>query len=292
MNTLKHKMVEYLIKRKYPCAEIVNYYNSEPNIYITHDGTGRDIARLTLDEVKEYYAKITAMPIEEMQSLFNEEFEKHENSLFYNQLEAEADIEHWSKMDEWSIDQAVALYFGKNPYIVNIVRIRQIDNLPKTPAFIKKYESHYQLVQTAINSEALTSRSRKDLESSIIQIKPYDYLNWAASKDIKISENFKRAIMLVSNRPTYEDLEKRVSASNKNYPITLKVAIEVVEELGDSINNIKIEHVEEAIKNVINKNYSSYTSFFTNTKIKEIAKALRSPEQARGGAKKQQPKLL
>ena len=45
--------------------------------------------------------------------------EKEERGRFFNQPHAAADFEHWSKLAHWTLDEAVALSFGKAPERVN-----------------------------------------------------------------------------------------------------------------------------------------------------------------------------
>jgi hypothetical protein len=40
-------------------------------------------------------------------------------ALFFNQSNAAADFRYWGKMACWSLEEAIALSFGKNPHVVN-----------------------------------------------------------------------------------------------------------------------------------------------------------------------------
>jgi hypothetical protein len=48
-----------------------------------------------------------------------EEARREENARFFNLPHAAADFEHWSKMEHWSLDEAIALAMGKAPEIVS-----------------------------------------------------------------------------------------------------------------------------------------------------------------------------
>lgn len=67
--------------------------------------------------------KLEALPPAEIDLLFalarNAELKKTELQRLYNQPRAQADFPQWAKLPRWTVDETVALLFGKNPGLVN-----------------------------------------------------------------------------------------------------------------------------------------------------------------------------
>jgi hypothetical protein len=52
------------------------------------------------------------------------EAERQEKERFFNQPRPRADIRHWSKAAHWTLDEAIALSFGKAPEVVKWEKIQ------------------------------------------------------------------------------------------------------------------------------------------------------------------------
>jgi hypothetical protein len=81
-------------------------------------------------EREQYRIELGSLPPEELQALVDLEYEKlnaerkaksdyEENQRFFNQAGAVADFDYWSRMTYWTLDEAVALSFGKAPEVVS-----------------------------------------------------------------------------------------------------------------------------------------------------------------------------
>jgi hypothetical protein len=97
-------------------------------------------ANKRIQEAEEYQAELCAMLPEKVQALYEQEHEKerHEHEKvrterrveadreeaqrFFNQPGAEADFAHWSK--HWTLDEAIALSFGKAPEVVSWEKVK------------------------------------------------------------------------------------------------------------------------------------------------------------------------
>lgn len=77
-----------------------------------------------------YENELSTISDDELDTLFNETMrnnqaeakgkrELEEKARFFNRANAEADLDHWSKTAYWTLDEAVALTFGKKPRVVN-----------------------------------------------------------------------------------------------------------------------------------------------------------------------------
>ncbi len=71
---------------------------------------------------------------------------------FFNQSEATADFDHWAKATYWSLEEAVALLFGKEPKIVSWEKLKSYQE--KSP-FVNDYRKFRDLARRASASGLL-----------------------------------------------------------------------------------------------------------------------------------------
>ena len=104
-----------------------------------YDDVGEKVERISplLRKAKEYYDELLALPSADLFALEREQTESKgvqgnkptvsdvvNRGWFFEQLDALADFEHWSRAEYWTPDEAVAVSFGKNPNAV----IKALDN--------------------------------------------------------------------------------------------------------------------------------------------------------------------
>lgn len=82
---------------------------------------------------------------------------------FYNMPPAMADFAHWSQMDYWSVEEAVALLLGREPSVVNSASLKKHQTSP----FAQRYTK---LLQIAQRSETLGGSDR---------VRPAAAVDWA-----------------------------------------------------------------------------------------------------------------
>jgi hypothetical protein len=80
------------------------------------------------EEIASYRAELESKPFEELDALYEQEKEKErqaaklnaerERQRFFNHPQANPDFEYWSKAPYWTLDEAIALTFGKEPEFV------------------------------------------------------------------------------------------------------------------------------------------------------------------------------
>ncbi len=132
-------------------------------------------------EIEDYKRTLRNMPESELLTLHKrtlaEDAEqakqtalREENNRFYNLASANADFVHWSKAAHWTIDEAIALSFGKEP---EIVTWQKIEPFKDKSAFVKAFAKRRDLAMRA-------ARWKKfhDL------IPPVTFISWA--KEIQI----------------------------------------------------------------------------------------------------------
>jgi hypothetical protein len=74
-----------------------------------------ELKQKTPEEISELYATMQQEKEESRRNAIKEQ----ESRLFFNLPTADADFDYWSKAAYWTLDEANALSFGKNPTIVN-----------------------------------------------------------------------------------------------------------------------------------------------------------------------------
>jgi hypothetical protein len=94
-----------------------------------------------------------------------------EESEFFDQPDAAADFDHWSKFDYWSLDEAIALILGKAPERVSWEAIAFMCYSP----FVKQYARLRDLTQRAQICQQLVD-----------PIAPAIFLRWAEDRDIPV----------------------------------------------------------------------------------------------------------
>jgi len=128
--------IDYLVARGFPQASGLR---SSPMI----DGLGRtgdpnaEARRRLIAERDAYKEQLGAKSAQEIQALVDAERAKEvaertalaaaqEQTRFFNQPQANADLSYWSKMSHWTLDEAVALSFGRAPEIVNWASVKSL----------------------------------------------------------------------------------------------------------------------------------------------------------------------
>jgi hypothetical protein len=113
----RKEIIEFLVLRNFPPLVLANLSAKLPP-----GGTTTLDRMLRNEERKKYRAEIESLPVDLLQSLFESErvkaltaIQHEEEARFFNQPNAKADFDYWSKAEHWSLDEAIALVFGKAP---------------------------------------------------------------------------------------------------------------------------------------------------------------------------------
>lgn len=88
-----------------------------------------------LKAVHAYERHLRNLPPDELAALYHaeqeavervlaEHYERKDRLAFFSLRAADYDLDHWSRLSLWTLDEAVALTFGKSPKIVNWERIK------------------------------------------------------------------------------------------------------------------------------------------------------------------------
>lgn len=190
-------------------------------------------------------------PKQDIKNLFQEELTKQyiedDQRRFFNTPNAEADFDYWSKMPHWTLDEALALSFGKNPKIVNWAKLEKI--LSYTSPFVQEYARIKELASRAMQWQQLFD-----------PVMPRIFVNWVKKNSIKFPENLAEKVenhhpnlvdwkLLHDNaQKQYEALKStcdKLVAGHNEYSDKIKSLLETKEayekQLKDIISNLQSE---------------------------------------------------
>jgi hypothetical protein len=175
--------IEYLVRRKFPGS------HAPPPM-----GTGAE-AHARWEELMEaitaFRAALLVKKPEELAALVSQEREiegsallvkaqREEAARFFNQPHATADFEHWSKCAHWTLDEAVALSFGRSPETVSWDKIRSCEAISQ---FVQQYARRRDL--------ALRAMAWRLLFDPVL---PGIFLAWAKRTEIDVPPELVHAV--------------------------------------------------------------------------------------------------
>lgn len=193
---------EYLVFRKFPLARALDFPTS------LNDGCGRptQASPQLREALAAYRAELASLSSEEIVSRYNSEKQREyqiavektaqeERERFFNQPYAAADFEHWSRLAHWTLDEAVALSFGKSPERVNWEKILKF--LQLSP-FAVQYSRRREM--------ALRAAQWNQLYDPVL---PGIFLAWAKRLDIDVPSELveavqKRGLQIADWKSLYE----------------------------------------------------------------------------------------
>jgi hypothetical protein len=170
---------EYLLNRRFPHARAML---SPPSL-----SSGRNRNTGPTPEMRErveaYRAEIAALSPQELVARYNAgkqreydeaiaKSEREERERFFNQPHATANFAYWSKMAHWTLDEAVALSFGKAPELVHWQAISKYLALSR---FAGEYQRRREL--------AVRAAQWKQLFDPVL---PGIFLAWAKGLEIEV----------------------------------------------------------------------------------------------------------
>lgn len=168
--------VNFLVDRKFPLA----YVLKRP----FHSGvTQSDIEQHNRDlqEIEDYRKELWDMDDEQFSALLSSQrasalaqyqakVQLEEQQRFFNQPGAVADFVHWSKAAHWTLDEAVALSFGKAPEVVSWGKVKSYVEVSQ---FAREYGRVRDLALRAVPWKKLFD-----------PVMPSIFLSWAKETDI------------------------------------------------------------------------------------------------------------
>lgn len=126
--------------------------------------------RLPEERVREHFAKKIRAVIQEATEVVAD----RESNLFFNAPVAVADVDFWSRAAMWSVEEAAALTFGRNPYVVNWAALKAQD--ATQTSFAAGYIQVVELINRSVQAGIL-----------LTPIRPKAYLEWCRRFDLQVS---------------------------------------------------------------------------------------------------------
>jgi hypothetical protein len=178
--------IDYLISRRFPLSYLLNIAPS-----LSSRGPPPDTRQLRT-EVDSFRSELVALSTPELIARFDEEKEKETQQLrakadqeererFFNLPHANADYDHWSKAAHWTLDEAIALSFGRAPEIVRWDQLQKFSSL--SSPFVAQYARRRDL--------ALRALAWKQLYDPVL---PGIFLAWAKRTDIPVPPELTEAV--------------------------------------------------------------------------------------------------
>ena len=211
--------IEFLVSRRFPFAHITR-------------GRANSSQRLPDDkrdllQIEAYERELRSLPEVEFQGLLDREkrkaakeisaqAEREEQERFFNQPQARADFAHWSKTAYWTLDEATALSFGKDPHLVDWKSIKGLVSCSK---FAARYAQLRELVDRARVAGQLSEL-----------IAPGFYTAWAKQNGIVFPRELEIALIergtQVANwKSLYQAAHQDLAVANKQlYDLDMRLA--------------------------------------------------------------------
>ena len=175
-------IIEFLVHRKFPPTVLAALSNQAQA-----KGTTTLGRMLRHEEISRYRSELETLSVDQLHSLHATEtaaaladLQREEDARFFNQPHAKADFDHWSKAEHWSLDEAIALAFGKAPEIVSWDKIKTYSG---TSTFVKQYARLRDLAERA--------KVWKKLFDPVLST---IFLKWAKENEIAISPDLSEKV--------------------------------------------------------------------------------------------------
>lgn len=206
----REEIIQFLVYRKYSSSTLATL-SSQPQPKRTTT-LGRMVR---YEEMDRFRSELGNLDTGQLTSLYETEtaatladIHREERARFFNQPHANADFDHWSKAEHWSLDEAIALAFGKAPEFVSWDKIKTYNG---TSAFVKQYARMRDLAERA--------KVWKKLYDPVL---PTIFLKWAKENEIAIPPDLsekveRRKDKLVDWQKHCEELQAAYDKLNTMY---------------------------------------------------------------------------
>jgi hypothetical protein len=222
--------IEYLVVRRFPFA---NALRGPPSLLSMAGGNAYAYRQSGLPEIETYKEELRNKKPADLQKLYDEELakeaaeqfalaESEEQSRFFNQPYAKADVGHWSKAAYWTLDEAIALSFGKAPDRVTSETMKPfVDVSP----FAHQYWRRRDL--------ALRAAASKQLSDPTL---PGPFLAWAKRTDLAVPSELEaavtaRGVQIADWKTYYDDLKKKCDGCHTQWLALSKEQSEQIDRL-------------------------------------------------------------
>lgn len=232
---------------------------------------------MTAEEIKGVYNTTLRQAVDEEKRRLQEYERERESSYSFNHPNTnlnEEDASYWAKMSYWTMEETLALLFGKRPTMVNWDKINHYKD--KSP-FAKEYGKIRELILRAISTNELTHEDARNKYGEIIvgaKIKPIDFINFAKLKSIQLPEMLEKKIREQSERnQDWEALYKENCGEIENLKEQVQKLQKNLEEAKSLPHGKEIESMQKMIAGMSAEN-NGYIPGKKNTAAKDIVNDL------------------
>jgi hypothetical protein len=179
--------IEYLVSRRYPTWKV-----ALPSFHTLSEAESIGRRRQSREKALAYEQELRGKTPAEIADLVKAErateAEEHrrkqeaeENARYFNQPSAMADVSHWGKLSYWTLDEALALSFGRAPESVSWKLIEAYTNVSP---FAFLYKRRREL--------ALRAKASSELYDPV---RPSFFIAWAKRLDWEISTDLEAVVV-------------------------------------------------------------------------------------------------
>jgi hypothetical protein len=248
--------ISYLVIRKFPNLDSASADNSgsrEPS--------------------ERYRKQLSTLANSELKKLYNAELIDQylggDQRQVFNEHDAPADFEYWSKMTYWTLDEAVALSFGKNPKIISGTGL--ITTAAYKSPFIEEFNKTKELALRAVKWSKLYD-----------PVMPVLFVTWTKENGIPFPPELAKKVHnlsknLVDWKKRYKDLFDRSTEELITANQIIDIKNQIIQELESSKYTEKpllTRERETLLKLVIGMAISGYSyqpKEKRNSAVQEIA---------------------
>jgi hypothetical protein len=221
---------EYLLRRRFPYARAIIF----PISLTSGRSRGTGPTPEMRQRVEAYQAELAALSPQELVARFNAEkqreydamiakAEQEERERFFNQPHAAANFVYWSKMAHWTLDEAVALSFGKAPELVHWPAISKYLMLSR---FAGEYQRRREL--------AVRAAQWKQLFDPVL---PTIFLAWAERNEIDAPAELIEAVSKRGRIADWKSLYDELRAGHEEKEKVRRATDEAKDRLAGSLQS-------------------------------------------------------
>jgi hypothetical protein len=250
---VKLEAIQFLVRRKYPNAPEIM---PAPRPPMSGDHVGGLAAfkaeqERRKSEAQKYAVELSQLPAKEFQALYNLETknfheevrakkENQENSQFFNRPSAKADFDHWSRAAHWTLEEAVALSFGRNPEIVNWA---SIGRWRAESSFVLLYDRLLDLARRAVPWQQLFD-----------PVAPGIFIGWVRRNEIAFPQELEDAVRsrgnhIINWKQNYDELQISYEKVCAQLLKTQSDDLELIQNVA-AVRDQAITQVEELRKSI------------------------------------------
>lgn len=199
------------------------------------------------EEMAAYEAELERMSPAEIRGLVEQEkskqadelkakAEREEMARFFMRPNARADFDHWTKATYWTLDEAVALLFGKAPELVNWEKIKVYVNVSP---FALQYSRVWDLARRASQWQQLSD-----------PVSPGTILAWAKRNRIAVPQELETAVIahghqVVDWKTLYDQSQTELKATREAAKSEIEKSLAFAQTEAEKSIKVAKEEVEK-----------------------------------------------